>query len=212
MKQTDRFFFICGLGMVFSEILKQLCLTFQLNHGHYQWWYFPFQLCSIPMYLCVLLPFVRTDSLRRFFLTFLMTFGLIGGFFAFFDTSGMHYPVSLLTAHSYLWHVLLVIIGIKASRHPFLEHTFAEYLGALSIYLFCCMAATALNIALFPCGVINLFYISPLYKMNQLVFRDIAEAFGNRFAIASYIFATALGAYLVFLASSIFYGRKKRLP
>ena len=30
----------------------------------------------------------------------------------FFDTSGMHYPLLILTVHSYLWHILLIVTGI----------------------------------------------------------------------------------------------------
>ena len=97
--------------MFLSEIWKQYCITFIINEHHYDWWYFPFQLCSIPMYVCLLLPFVR-EKARDILLTFLKTFGLMGGIFTFFDTSGLHYPYAPLTAHSYLWHVLLIILGI----------------------------------------------------------------------------------------------------
>ena len=44
----------CGLILAVSEIYKQGFLYYIVNGGQYDWWYFPFQLCSIPMYLCLL--------------------------------------------------------------------------------------------------------------------------------------------------------------
>ena len=64
MKRQNRFFFCCGLILLASEIWKQWTLTFQLNHGVYNFWYFPFQLCSVPMYVC-LIPPRREKSMRK---------------------------------------------------------------------------------------------------------------------------------------------------
>ena len=46
---------VAGLGifLAVTEIFKQICL-FRAAGGHYDWWYFPFQLCSMPMYMCLL--------------------------------------------------------------------------------------------------------------------------------------------------------------
>ena len=50
----EKVLFFIGIFLLTSEILKQLLLTFVMNNGHYNLWYFPFQLCSLPMYLLVL--------------------------------------------------------------------------------------------------------------------------------------------------------------
>ena len=51
LDRSERFLFYTGLVMAASEIWKQWTLTFVLGGGSYNWWYFPFQLCSVPMYL-----------------------------------------------------------------------------------------------------------------------------------------------------------------
>ena len=53
--------FACGVFLAFSEVYKQLFLYYIENNQHYDWWYFPFQLCSLPMYLCLLLPLFRIN-------------------------------------------------------------------------------------------------------------------------------------------------------
>lgn len=40
-----------------------------------------------------------------------MCYTLLSGMMAFADTSGMHYPLIILTVHSYVWHILLILIG-----------------------------------------------------------------------------------------------------
>lgn len=42
-----------GLFLMFCEGYKLLFYYYVIGHGSFQWWVFPFQLCSIPMYLCV---------------------------------------------------------------------------------------------------------------------------------------------------------------
>ena len=89
----EKVLFFIGIFLLTSEILKQLLLTFVMNNGHYNLWYFPFQLCSLPMYLLVLYPFFHTEPARNTILGFLSTYNLLGGIAVFFDTSGMHYPL-----------------------------------------------------------------------------------------------------------------------
>ena len=126
-----------------SEIWKQLLLTWA-NGGVYRWWYFPFQLCSMPLYLlplrqllalCLLqshaLPLRQLLALRlrrvpllswlsSVLTDFLADFGLLAGLFAFADQTGMRYPLPALTLHSYLWHFAMIFLGlflILSGRH-----------------------------------------------------------------------------------------------
>ena len=163
----EKVLFFIGIFLLTSEILKQLLLTFVVNNGHYNLWYFPFQLCSLPMYLLVLYPFFHTEPARNTILGFLSTYNLLGGIAVFFDTSGMHYPLLILTVHSYLWHILLIV---------------AEYL----------------NHILDSFGEINLFYINPDYRMEQIFFVKIGELYGNNSAILVYILATISGAGILY--------------
>ena len=71
-RPADKLFFTFGLLMLCSEIWKQLTLTFLVGHGVYNLWYFPFQLCSIPMYVFLALPFARPEKVRRALLCFIM--------------------------------------------------------------------------------------------------------------------------------------------
>ena len=84
----EKVLFFIGIFLLTSEILKQLLLTFVMNNGHYNLWYFPFQLCSLPMYLLVLYPFFHTEPARNTILGFLSTYNLLGGIAVFFRYQG----------------------------------------------------------------------------------------------------------------------------
>ena len=42
MRKQNHFYLYCGILMLLSELWKQWCLTYILNHRQYNWWYFPF--------------------------------------------------------------------------------------------------------------------------------------------------------------------------
>ena len=208
MKKHEKVFFTLGLCMLFSEIAKQFLLTFAVNSGHYDWWHFPFQLCSLPMYLLTVLPFLKSARAKQIILTFLMTYNLLGGIAVFFDTSGMHYPLAILTIHSFSWHVLLIIIGIAAgiivletvspdtenarlSRQTFFQCTL--------LYFIFCIIASLINYLASPYGEVNMFYINPKYQMEQVFFADITATYGNAAGISAYIAGTVFGAFVLFL-------------
>ncbi len=197
--EYKKFLFYCGILMLLSELWKQFCLTYIVNHGTYSWWHFPFQLCSIPMYICLALPVIPSEHACRLMLTFLMDFGLLGGIFTFFDTTGMYYPYFPLTVHSFAWHILLILIGIYAGRTGKADASFKGFAQSAGIFLSCCLLATLFNLIFHPLGRINMFYISPYYQMGQIVFRKIARIWGNTAGILCYLIAILVGAGLLHL-------------
>lgn len=191
-----RFLYLCGPLMAMSELWKQWVLTFIINNGDYDWWYFPFQLCSIPIYLLLLLPICESffPKFQTPILTFLATYGLLGGLAVFADTSGLHYPILPLTVHAYTWHVLMIAIGIASA----ILQMQGNFCGATGIYLSCCLVASAINAILDGADSVNMFYINPKISMIQVVFRDLVPHIGNVPAIFLYVAATVLGAWLVY--------------
>lgn len=206
------FFLLCGFLMAASEIWKQVYLTCGINNGNYDWWYFPFQLCSTPMYVMLLLPHIKKERLRLALLSFLMCYGTLGGVAVFADTSGLHYPVLALTIHSYLWHILQIAAGILAgiafSREAVPRHLWESFADASLLYLAFCAAASLINFLVSPHAVINMFYINPRYPMEQVFFRQLVPYIGNHAAIFTYIGATVLGAGILFCAWNQIFRRK----
>ncbi len=211
-KAWRRFIPILGFLLLGSEIWKQWYLTERV-YGYYWVWYFPFQLCSLPLYLCPVYSFVPEKGRHRISL-FLMDFTLMGGVAAFMDTSGMHYPAPALTVHSYCWHFILIFLGSMVGfrlagrrrwkarnnlpageeRPPLLR--MRDFLPTLPFWAAGVVIATVLNLCLWQYGEISMFYISPFEPSTQIVFRDIAGRYGIAAGNLAYLAAMVTAALL----------------
>lgn len=197
-----------------SEIGKQLLLT--AWHGSYLLWYFPFQLCSLPLYLLPLRQLlVRSSSPRAaqavsMLTDFLADFGLLGGLFAFADQSGMQYALPILTLHSYLWHAAMVgmaLLLILSSRHSAKKESYPTVAG---LFLLFAALAEGINLLFHARGSINMFYISLWEPVTQIVFRDIAARIGKLPEILLYLTSLLLGGGVIHLSISRLYHQKSQ--
>lgn len=199
--KIKRIFFSIGLLLFASELWKQWVLTFILNDGVYDFWYFPFQLCSIPMYLLLMLPFLKSNSHKKVIFTFLMDYSSLSGIFVFFDTSGMRYPLISLTIHSYVWHIVLIMIGIGSgiTLYKFYSSDFASFGKATGLFISCAVIAQCLNLSIGSHAQINMFYISPLEPATQNFFSLVYRNWGIGVYMIFYLGVIVLGAFLLHL-------------
>lgn len=58
-----RILFAAAVMLLIAEVYKQLFHFYIIDNKSYDWWIFPFQLCSLPMYLCLLLPFMKKKQM-----------------------------------------------------------------------------------------------------------------------------------------------------
>ena len=71
-----------GVFLMITEVYKQLFYYYYIGNGSYQWWVFPFQLCSVPMYFCVIAPLLKKGKVQSGMYNFMTTFNLLGGLMA----------------------------------------------------------------------------------------------------------------------------------
>ena len=181
----------CGLILAVSEIYKQGFLYYIVNGGQYDWWYFPFQLCSIPMYLGLGIPFVPS-KLKNSFYSFIQDFGLLGGIMALAEPSGLMHPYITLTVHGFLWHFILIFMGLICA---FYNH--GKRGRPLFLFLICTAIATVINVLSHPYGNADMFYISPYYPNDQIVFHQISLVTGTILGNCLYLTSVLLGGFII---------------
>lgn len=187
---------LLGLILALSEIYKQLFLTLIVGHGTYDWWYFPFQLCSLPMYFCLILSFLPSSS-RQVLYTFLYTYNLPGAILVFVWPEGLMHPYWTLTIHSFLWHILLLFLGFYAAFSGSVSPSVSTFKKATALFLGCCVIATLINVTALPKGSADMFYISPYYPTPQPVFSIIARHLGIWPGNLAYLGVIIFGAWLM---------------
>ena len=196
-KASARIFGVIGIILLLGEIYKQLFHYIVIMNHSYDWWIFPFQLCSIPMYLCLLMPLIHSPKRRRIAATFLLDFGLLGALGTFIDPSGLMHPYLTLTMHGFVWHVILVFLGFYILMSGQADLSLRGFGRTLPLFAVCCVLAEIGNWLFHLKGEIDLFYISPFTHSTQLFFADIDRMLGRPAGIAFYIFTMIAGAYFI---------------
>jgi uncharacterized membrane protein YwaF len=206
--------FSAGMFLIVTEIYKQLFYYFYISNpegvNQYDWWVFPFQLCSVPMYLCIIAVFLKPGPIQNGIYGFMTTYNLLGGLISFIEPSGITHSYWTLTLHAYLWHMMLIFIGIYLIISGRCAKTKKDFLHAAATFVVLCAVAFCINLIFWDVsgGDINMFFVGPR-NSSLAVFEDIAKNFGWYVSTALYIPAVTLGAFIMFLPAHLYYKKKK---
>ena len=198
-KGHRRVLLFVSLFLIATEIFKHFLFIYGLYGGEFPWYNFSFQFCSVPMYLAFLAAIVKPGKLEQALLGFLLYFSTLGGLAAYIEPSGMNNGHWLVTIHSYLWHLLLIFLGLYLFFSRRVGIKWKDYFLAAGMYLGLCGIAFVFNLMLWgPAkGDINMFFIGP--KVSSLVIiHDIGTKFGWWVGTLVYIPAVCLGGLLLF--------------
>ena len=210
-KVAGRILFCCGLVLSLSEVFKQFFCYYVIADNAYYWGEFPFQLCSIPMYMCLFAPFLKRGKLQRAMFSFMVLYNLLGGAIAFTEPSGLLHGHLFLTIHSCMWHMLLVFVGLFLCFSKRGGISMSDYRAATVTFITLCGIAFILNcIVQFGLGEhMNMFFVGP-GNSPIIVFKQFSQWFGWYINTPIYILVVCFGAYLVF--ALIYWFQNKKLP
>jgi len=167
--ETGKVLLVSGIVLMIIEVLKEVFL-YQVS-GSYPWSDFPFQLCSIPMYLCVLYYFFR----KRWMEQFVMVYSLIGGIAALVVPGATFSIYIFLTVHSIFWHFMLLMLGLfLAVRQTEESVRLIHFIPVGLAYFIFAWIAVALNAAFYRVseGTMNMFFLGPGWP-NMFILNDI---------------------------------------
>lgn len=77
-KKLNLVLIIFSVILLSFEVYKQLIFSYQADWS-YQWYAFPFQFCSTPMYVSLLAGLIKNKKVKEALISFLATFGLFAG-------------------------------------------------------------------------------------------------------------------------------------
>ena len=196
---------VCGWVLVIMEVYKQLFLYCVVNGGTYDWWYFPFQLCSVAVYLCILPPFlcrgadgVRSSAAGPVF-TFLAVYTFTGAAAALIIPEDYLRSYVTLTLHGFIWHGILLMISLTILLSRMADLSRRGFARATVLFLVMCAAAVCINIAveplmaasyaegLIPHSYAAMFYLNPYHLSPQPLVDIIQKSAGIPLGLALYV-------------------------
>ncbi len=187
---------VVGVFLLATEVYK---IAFHIVVDPYDWGFFgcfPFQLCSVPMYLCVFCALCKNERLDRWLYECMFAVNMFGGIMAFAEPSGIQHTYITLTVHAYIWHMALIFVGLYLyfSRRACTDA--CSYRKAIAVYLGSCVVAQGFNLIFGD--KVNCFYISP-YKQSPLaVFKNIYASCGWLVNMILLILALSLASAAVY--------------
>ncbi|MBE6633031.1 MAG: hypothetical protein E7620_01670 [Ruminococcaceae bacterium] len=175
---------VFGAGVLFAcmELYKQLLCFFVIGNGQYDFSIFPFQFCTLPLYLCLVAPLMGEGTAKRACYGFLALYSTVGGYLVV--GYPRFYPQFTLCVHTMIWHSVMIALGGFLLIAEEIGKDFREDLLHPTVMLGGSMAvATALNLLLRPrasraVGVLNLFYLSPYERTYFWGLRTIQDTLG----------------------------------
>lgn len=199
-RKNKKILFFTGLFLLVIEVYKELFYYFVVNNGSYDFSIFPFQLCDVPMYICLIIPFIKNKKIEEGMYNFMASYNLLGAFITFFEPSSLLRPYFMMTLHGFLWHAILVFLGIYIALSGRCLKNKKDFITSTKVYAVLCSIALILNISLrnVSKGVLNAFYLGPNIS-PIIVFQDISERFGWFTNLLVFVGAMTLGAYLVYM-------------
>jgi hypothetical protein len=142
--RSDYTIFKVGVLLLTIEIYKQIIFLTALTG--YQWYGFPYQFCSSPIYILLVLPFVKEGKVKDALYHFLGIFGLIAGLSVMLVGGGVFTKIVAIDVHTMIWHSMMVIVGVYAVVYKKMGLKFKEYLGGITVLLVLILIAQVLNI------------------------------------------------------------------
>ena len=174
-KIVNRIMLIVWIIMVTGEVYKQIVYSMDVNadvaEWSYQWYAFPYQFCSTPIYVLPFAIFFK-GKVRDFAVAYMMSFSLFAGL------AVMVYPVDIfigmigINLQTALHHGLQVVLGIYLAVHKRRELSLRHYARAIPVFAITASVALILNLVAYHSFVaiggeiptFNMFFISPYYE------------------------------------------------
>ena len=202
-KPVCRILTAAGWLLIILEVYKQFFLYYVVNGGAFDFWFFPFQLCSVPMYLCIILPAVK-EKVRATMMTFMGGYTFVSAAATLVFPEDILRPYIALTAHGFIWHGLILFISLLIFFTGCADVSLKGMRSAAALFAVLCVIAIGINIALesvmpairsaHPAVMHNwatMFYLNPFHISPQPVISSIQKTAGIPAGLVLYMLAIA---------------------
>lgn len=211
-KKPRRVIWVVAVVVTLLEIYKQINYSFSYENGisfDYQWYAFPFQFCSTPMYVGLLAGLVRPGKLRDSLWAYLATYALFAGL------SVMVYPVSVfiptigINVQTMFCHGSMITVGVYLLCTGAVKPSVQTLWRAVPVFAVCLGLAIGMNEIAHVTGLLeretfNMFFVSPYCEPSLPVYSLVQGAVAYPWCLIIYILGFTAAAGLVLLAAGGF--------
>lgn len=198
-KKLNLVLILFSVTLLSFEIYKQIIFTYQAS-GSYQWYAFPFQFCSTPMYVSLVAGLVKNKRIKQALINFLATFGLFAGLAVMLYPATVFVSTIGINIQTMVHHGGMMVLGVGLLAHH-VELKWKSVLSGSYVFAFLMLVAMALNGLfnhLIHQGTFNMFFINHLFENGIPVLMIFQPLVPHVIFLLIYLFGFTLLAALVF--------------
>ena len=189
------------------EIYKQINYSFSYTDGirfDYQWFIFPFQFCSTPMYIGLLAGLTHRGKLHQAAMAYLTTFSMFAGICVMFYPNDVFISTIGINIQTMFCHGSMVTMGIYLLGTGYVKIEKKTLLRAVPVFSVCVILAVILNEIAYRSGLLgretfNMFFVSPYCDPSLVVYSIVQRNVAFPWCLLIYIAGFTAAAGLILL-------------
>ena len=211
---------VLGVALVVTalEIYKQINFTFSYEGGtitgDYQWYIFPWQFCSTPLYVGLLAGITR-GKLHRCLCCYLATFALFAGLCVMFYPTTVFVETIGINIQTMVCHGTMISVAMYLLYTGYVKAEGKTVLRALPIFVAAVTLAVIMNEIAYRTGLLetetfNMFFVSPYCEPSLVVYSAVQKAVAFPWCLILYVGGFTLAAYIMVLLAKLLLKFKKQ--
>lgn len=193
--------------VVILEVYKQINFSFSYADGiayDYQWYIFPFQFCSTPMYIGLLAGLTKKGRIHKAACAYLATYAVFAGACVMFYPTTVFIDTIGINIQTMVCHGSMIWIGVYLLASGYVKVEHKTVLRAIPVFAVCVMLAVIGNEIAYRSGLLetesfNMFYISPYCEPHLPVYSLVQGVVPFPWCLILYILGFSLAAYIILL-------------
>ncbi len=209
-KTAKRLLLITSLVVIALEIYKQFVFSFsydgQAVNFDFQWYAFPFQFCSMPMYVGLLAALIKKGWLHDALCAFLATYGFFAGIVVMVYPAQVYIDIVGINIQTMVCHGLMLSMGIYLLASGYVELKHKTMLKSLAIFSSIVVFVMIMNEVVYYSGilngeVLNMFFISRHFEPSLPVYSLVQAVVPYPFCVLIYIAGFTGASYIILLSA-----------
>ena len=199
---------IYGIVALILEVLKQMIWTFNYDTTtnvvtwDYNWYAFPFQLCTTPIFVSLICLFLRKGKVRNSLLSYMAFITILGSIATIFLPDSCFVSDILVNMHTMWLHLGSFVVSVYLMMSGEVDTKFKSLKGASIVFLIFVVIALFMNIFVYNIGILNgetfnMFYISPYFISELPGFSFVQLKLPYIPYLIIYVFVLVLGGLII---------------
>ena len=203
------------------EVYKQIIFSYNFDNGvvtwDYQWYAFPYQFCSTPLYALPFIIFLKDGKIRDAFVMYMSTFSLFAGLAVFAYPNDVFITTIGINIQTMIHHGLQIVFGIYFAVYSWRKYNFSSFLKSITVFVGFSLLAILLDISVYKIFIangidetFNMFFISPYFPCTLPILSMIYEKINYFLFLFMYLIGFVLAALLVCGIEKLFINHSKK--